>query len=119
MSFTPYAVYEYEDANGYSEIREWRKQLMKSNPKASAKVAWLIDLLEEKGTDLKMPYAKHIEGPIFELRGQSRHDYVRLYYWQQDKVIFIVAAGELKQQDKADPRLVKKALQAYQNYNKE
>lgn len=118
MSSTPYEVYEYEDARGHSEIREWRKQLKKSNPRASAKVDWLIALLEANGTSLTFPYVSHIKGPIYELRGKGR-DTVRVYYWQQEKDIFIAAAGEVKQQKKADPKLVKKALAAYAEYNEE
>lgn len=60
MSSPPYAVYEYEDENGYSEFREWRLKLRRSNPQASAKVDWLIDLLEDKGTSLQFPYVSHI-----------------------------------------------------------
>ena len=118
MSSTPYVVYEYEDERGHSEFREWRRKLRRSNPKASAKVDWLIELLEEKGTSLRRPYVDHIKGPIYELRGQGR-DAVRIYYWRQEKEVFIAAAGELKQRKKADRKLIERALAAYEEYNKE
>lgn len=111
-------VFEYEDARGRSEIRQWRKRLKKSNPKASAKVDWLIELLETMGTSLGYPYVSHIRGPIYELRGKGR-DAVRVYYWQQDERSFVMAAGETKQQKKANPRLVQSALDAYAEYNEE
>ncbi len=119
MSFTPYVVYEYEDETGYSEFREWRKALRRSNPRASAKVDRLIALLEDKGTTLSFPYVSHIDGPIYELRGKTGRNAVRIYYWQQDKEVFIAAAGEVKQQNQADRKLIKKALAAFEEYNKE
>lgn len=118
MSSTPYRVYEYQDARGRSDIGAWRKRLGRSNPRASAKVDWLIDLLEAKGTTLTFPYVRHIEGPIYELRAQGRYA-VRIYYWQQEDNVFIVATGELKQRDKADRRLVERALAAYAELNEE
>ena len=118
MSSPPYAVYEYEDENGHSEFREWRLELRRSNPQASAKVDWLIDLLEDKGTSLQFPYVSHIGGPIYELRGKTGRNTVRIYYWQQDGELFIVAAGEVKQQNEADRRLIKKALAAHEEYNR-
>lgn len=118
MRSTPFEVYEYEDESGHSEFREWRIALQRSNQQASAKVDWLIDLLEQKGTTLPSQYAKHIEGSIYELRGKAGRNAVRIYYWQQEKAIFIAAAGEVKQQNRADPKLVRKALAAYHEYNK-
>lgn len=118
MRSTPYRVYEYEDERGYSKVRAWREQLRRSNPRASAKVDWLIDLLEAKGTSLTFPYVSHIEGPIYELRGRGSQA-VRLYYWQQEQDIFIAAAGEVKQQKKADRKLIDRALAAHAEYNEE
>ncbi len=118
MSRTPYRVYEYQDERGRSDIREWRQRLRRSNPRASAKVDWLIDLLEAKGTALAFPYVRHIDGPIYELRAQGRNA-VRIYYWQQERDVFIAAAGELKQRDNADRRLVEKALAAHAELHEE
>lgn len=116
MSATPYRVYEYEDERGRSEIRAWRRRLRRSNPRASAKVDWLIDLLESKGTALTFPHVSHVEGPIYELRARGRHA-VRIYFWQQERDVFIAAGGELKQRNKADRRLVEKALAAHAEIN--
>lgn len=118
MSSPPFDVLEYEDATGYSAFREWRKALRRSNPRASAKVDWLVALLEQQGTALRFPYVSHIEGPIYELRARSG-DTVRIYYWQQEKEIFVAAAGELKQKKKADQKLIQAALAAHKEYNDE
>jgi hypothetical protein len=115
----PFTVLEYEDARGRSEVREWRIGLKRSNPRAAAKVDWLIGILEKKGTGLQFPYVSHIEGPIYELRGQVRGNPVRLYYWQQSASEFIVAFGEVKQQGRAERRFIERALQAHREFNEE
>lgn len=76
----------------------------------------LKELLPTIGSDLKGDQAKHIEGPIWELRHRSG---IRIYYWRQGKAVFVAAAGEVKQRDKADQRLIDYALQAYQEFNSE
>lgn len=75
-------------------------------------------LLEAKGTSLRFPHVSHIDGRIYELRGQGSQA-VRIYYWQQDRDIFVAAAGEVKQKKKADRKLIERALAAYAEYNKE
>ena len=118
MGSSPFRVYEYEDADGRSDVRAWRLRLRRSNPRASAKAEWLIALLADKGTSLRFPYVSHVEGPIFELRGRGRVA-VRLYDWQQEHDVFIIAAGEVKQRQKASRQLVAHALAAYTEWNEE
>jgi hypothetical protein len=118
-SVTPYTVYEYADENGHSDVQEWRRTLRDSNPRAAAKVDLLIRLLEQNGTGLRFPVVSNVRGPIYELRGKARSDTIRLYYWQEDRTTFVIAAGELKQKRRADQKLVAKALAAYHEYRRE
>ncbi|GAA6756178.1 hypothetical protein Thermus77420_16540 [Thermus thalpophilus] len=112
-----YEVLLYEDASGHSQIKVWLLSLKKSNPRAYAKARWLLyELLPSQGPNLREPYAKHINGPIWELRHNSG---IRIYYWRQETTIFVAAAGEVKQQNKADPELISYALRAYQEFNSE
>jgi len=50
-------------------------------PRAAARVIWTIDLLEEHGTDLTMPYARHLQDGIWELRAQLGTDIWRVLYF--------------------------------------
>lgn len=57
----------YEDAKGRWPVKEFIDVL---GVKGRAKVAWTIDLLEEFGVSLGMPYAEHVEGELWELRAR-------------------------------------------------
>ena len=62
---------------------------------------------------MRPPMCEHIHGPIWELRD---HSGIRLYYWRDSETVFVVAAGELKQRDKADRSLIEYALRAYKEW---
>ncbi|MDT7919966.1 MAG: type II toxin-antitoxin system RelE/ParE family toxin [Meiothermus sp.] len=108
-----YQVLLYQDAKGRSQIKEWLDGLKRSNPGLYAKARWMLtDQLAVLGSDHSD--CKHIKGPIWELRHRSG---IRIYYWRQEKTVFIAAAGEVKQRNKADQKLVEYALKAFQEFN--
>ncbi|MCR4833920.1 MAG: type II toxin-antitoxin system RelE/ParE family toxin [Butyrivibrio sp.] len=47
----------------------------------SAKLVGLMEILEEKGTELRMPYSEHIEDGIFELRCKQGSNISRVMYF--------------------------------------
>lgn len=49
--------------------------------KMTAKILRTIGLLEEYGPTLRMPYSKHLEDGIFELRMQVGTDITRILYF--------------------------------------
>ena len=108
-----YKVVLYEDERGRSQIKEWLVWLGKSNPRARQKVRKLLERLKIEGPNMRPPMCKHIHGPIWELRDYSG---IRLYYWRGSERLFVVAAGELKQEDKADQGLIEYALRAYEEW---
>lgn len=110
-----YEVVFYQDERGRSQLKEWLRELKRSNPRAHAKVIRMIEKLEDQGPDLRMPHAKHIKGPIWELR----KDELRVYYWQDDERLFIAAAGEAKQRNEADSELIAYALAAHREWKRE
>ena len=63
--------------------------------KEQTKIAWTIDLLERTGINLTLPYAKHIEDKIWELRIQNN----RILYFLKDKT-FILLHGFKKKTNK-------------------
>ena len=108
-----YRVELYRDARGYSQVLEFFNTLKRSNPKLLAFAQRLLKNLEEHGPDLRPPLAKPLKGlqaPIWELRHPSG---LRLYYWRQGATLFVVAAGEVKKRDEADPDLLEFAVKAY------
>jgi len=108
-----YQVLLYQDAKGRSQIKEWLDGLKRSNPGLYAKARWmLMNQLAVLGSNHND--CKHIKGPIWELRHRSG---IRIYYWRQGETVFIAAAGEVKQRNKADQQLVEYALKAFQEFN--
>ena len=73
----------------------------------------MLERLAIEGPDMRPPMCKHIHGPIWELRDKSG---IRLYYWRDSEWLFVVAAGELKQRNKADQSLIEYALRAYEEW---
>jgi len=62
----------------------------------------LLERLAIEGPNMRPPMCKHI--------------HIRLYYWRDSERLFVVAAGELKQRNKADPSLIEYALRAYEEW---
>jgi hypothetical protein len=63
----------YQTRVGRYPVTDYLKE---HDVRSQAKVARLIDLLEEFGIQLGMPYAKHVEDQIWEIRsrqGRMRH----------------------------------------------
>ena len=61
-----------------------------------AKVLEIINVLEEKGNQLREPYSKHLDDGIFEIRGKVGTDITRvLYFFYYGKKI-IMTNGFIK-----------------------
>lgn len=50
-------------------------------PKMRAKMLWTIQLLQQNGTALRMPYSEALEDGIFELRAKVGSDISRVLYF--------------------------------------
>lgn len=69
-----------------------------------AKLVGLVQILQEKGNQLREPYSKHLEDEIFELRGKIGSDISRvLYFFYYDGKI-ILTNGFVKKTQKT-PKL--------------
>ena len=55
----------YETADGKTPVEDF---LWNLESKMRAKLVNLMEVLEDKGTDLREPYTKHLDDGIFELR---------------------------------------------------
>jgi len=67
--------------------------------KMSAKLIGLMEILEEKGTELRMPYSRSLEDGIFELRCKQGSNITRvLYFFYVGKKIVVTNAFVKKTQ---------------------
>lgn len=62
---TDFTVIPYQEANGDITVKDFLNSL---DIKMRAKIYGMIELLQEKGNQLREPYSKHLDDGIFELR---------------------------------------------------
>lgn len=77
--------------------------------KMSAKLIGLMEILEEKGTELRMPYSEYLEDGIFELRCKQGNNIVRVMYFFYVGKIIVVTNGFIKKTQKIPAKEVKLA----------
>lgn len=91
-----YHIYFYENPNGESPVYEWIKKLAGKKGKTArinaGKVNDYITLLQEKGLSAGMPFMRHLEGDLWELRplqnriifaAWNRDGFVLLHHFQK------------------------------------
>ena len=83
----------YETEDGKKPVEEFLDSL---DNKMAAKLISMMELLEEKGPELRMPYSESLGDQIFELRCKFGSDITRaLYFFYTGKKI-IVTNGFVK-----------------------
>ena len=75
---TQWAIEFYQDVRGHRPVEAWLDRL---EVKDRARVRRTTELLATHGTQLGMPYSRHVRGKIWELRiAAGRRDYRVLYF---------------------------------------
>lgn len=64
--------------------------------KSKARIARTLDLLEEFGIDLGMPYARHLERQLWELRIRQARNRYRIIYFLAVGKVFVLLHGFTK-----------------------
>jgi len=103
----------YEDSEGQQPVKEFIDAL---DIKAKAKVARTIDLLEEFGINLSMPYAEHIEGNLWELRARLSNKRYRIIYFLNTGKVFVLLHGFVKKTQKLSKNDLELALKRLKYY---
>lgn len=83
----------YQSVAGNSPVQEYVDSL---DAASRAKVARTFDLLEEFGIRLGMPYAKHLEKQLWELRIRQGRNRYRIIYFLATGQTFILLHGLTK-----------------------
>ena len=83
----------FETAKGRRPVQEFIDSL---DTRSKAKIARTLDLLEQFGIKLGMPYAKHVEGDLWELRTRVGSNQYRLIYLLFTGRVFILLHGFMK-----------------------
>ena len=96
----------YETEDGKEPVKEFLDSV---DDKMAAKLIGLMEVLAEKGTELRKPYSEHLDDGIFELRCKQGSNITRvLYFFYVGKKI-IATNGFVKKTQKTPPREIKLA----------
>jgi phage-related protein len=111
LEVTPWRVEFYVDDRGLIPAYEFINSL---SPREHAAAMREIDLLVRYGTSLTMPYVRHIEGSLWELRPGS----IRLFYFLYTGNTFIILHGYRKKGDKAPTREIDTAMRRMNEFER-
>lgn len=107
----------YATENGDEPVMQFLNSLTQ---KHRAKAIWEIDLLEEHGLCLKMPYVKNIQGEkykgLMELRIQQGNDASRIFYFLPICNKFVLLHGFVKKDQKTPKKELETALRYKDDY---
>jgi phage-related protein len=106
-----YNIVFYTAERGDSPLDDFLDGLDK---KSRAKVAAYLSLLEDRGPNLKRPYADIVRGKIRELRIQYSSNQFRIFYFFQmlDQIVLVHALSKKTQQlKKQDIDLAEKRME--------
>jgi len=93
MTAMVWEIEYFETAKGKRPVQEFIDSL---DTRSKAKIARTLDLLEQFGIKLGMPYAKHVEGDLWELRTRVGSNQYRLIYFLFAGGVFILLHGFMK-----------------------
>ena len=96
----------YSSEDGREPVAEFLDSL---DSKMSAKLVGLMEILEEKGTELRMPYSEHLEDGIFELRCKQGSNITRVMYFFYVGNKIITTNGFVKKTQKTPAKELKLA----------
>jgi phage-related protein len=95
-----WSIEYYKSRNSKYPVKEFIDSL---EVKSRARIARTLDLLEEFGIELGMPYSKYLEKQLWELRVRHGHNRYRIIYFLPTGKTFILLHGFFKKTD-AIPR---------------
>lgn len=99
-----FEVILYEKENGDCPVEEFICSL---DVKMRAKMVGLLELLEEKGNQLREPYSKPIDDGIFEIRCKVGNNITRVLYFFYYEGKIMKTLQQLKEEQMNDPAFAK------------
>ena len=108
-----FEVIFYEKENGDCPVEEFFTSL---NTKMRAKMVGLLELLEEKGNNLREPYSKPIEDGIFEIRCKVGNNITRILYFFYYEGKIVLTNGFVKRTQKTPSKEINLAKERRKDF---
>ena len=97
MQYSKFSVIFYETEDGRFPAEEFIKS---QDSKMRAKIYRTLELLEDNGTALRMPYSEHLDDGIFQLRAKVGNNISRILYFFKVGKEIILTNGFVKKTQK-------------------
>ena len=110
-----FSVDYYEDENGHKPAKKFIDSL---DAKMKAKVFGRLELLEEHGSRLGMPFSRHLENGIFELRTNAGNNITRILYFFVIGERVILTHGFVKKTQKTPQHEIERAKRIRDDWRK-
>lgn len=104
ISDKSFMVEFYETEDGKKPVEDFLDSL---DNKTASKMLGLMELLEEKGDGLRMPYSKHLGNGIFELRCKLGTNNTRALYFFYYGGKIVITNGFVKKTQRTPPSEIK------------
>ena len=108
-----FEVQFYEKADGDIPVENFFNSL---DIKMRNKILMILNVLQEKGNQLREPYSKHLEDGIFEVRGKIGNDISRVLYFFYYNEKIILTNGFIKKTQKTPKREIDLAKKYRKEY---
>lgn len=102
----------YEKEDGDIPVEKFLNSL---DIKMRNKILMILNVLQERGNQLREPYSKHLEDGIFEVRGKVGNDISRVLYFFYYNGKIIMTNGFIKKTQKTP----KSEIELSKKYRKE
>lgn len=103
----------YTTTSGDSPSKDFIRSM---SAKGKAKFLQISGLLEEIGPDVRMPYSRHLEDGIFEIRVIVGNDSSRILYFFMEGQKIIFTNGFMKKTQKTPRREIETAIRYRADY---
>lgn len=108
-----YEVIFYDKSDGTEPAKDF---ILSVDKKMRAKILKTIVMLQNNGTELRMPYSEHLEDGIFEIRAKVGSDISRVLYFFVIGHRIILTNGFIKKTQKTPKGEIEKAKQYRKEY---
>ena len=108
-----YQAIFYQKDDGSEPAKEF---ILSVDKKMRAKILKIIAMLQNNGTELRMPYSEYLEDGIFEIRAKVGIDISRVLYFFVVGHKIILTNGFIKKTQKTPKGEIEKAKQYRKDY---